>query len=93
MKGVFIPGMEMPNENDIIIFHLWHGKMYARTTANNGKKEYEVITQIEIPDSETVTSLLSVYDQEEIHENCTVHVLTNSQTGETSVGWWENEDE
>lgn len=32
-----------------------------------------------------------MYDKEEIHENCTVQVLTNSQTGEVSVGWWPNE--
>lgn len=32
------------------------------------------------------------YDKEEIHENCTVQVLTNTKTGEVSVGWWENED-
>lgn len=33
----------------------------------------------------------ALYDQEEIHKNCTVQVLSNSVTGETSVGWWENE--
>jgi len=31
------------------------------------------------------------YDQEEIHHNCTVQVLKNSITGETSVGWWKND--
>ena len=30
------------------------------------------------------------YDKEEIHENCTVQVLTNTKTGDVSVGWWEN---
>ena len=34
-----------------------------------------------------------VYDGEEIHKHCTVQVLTNSVTGDTSVGWWEEEDE
>ena len=34
---------------------------------------------------------LSVYDEEEIHENCTVQVWRNSVTGEESVGWFENE--
>ena len=33
----------------------------------------------------------NIYDQEEIHENCTVQILRNSVTGEESVGWWENE--
>lgn len=32
-----------------------------------------------------------IYDVEEIHQNCTVQVLRNSETGEISVGWWENE--
>lgn len=34
---------------------------------------------------------VGIFDQEEIHENCTVQVLTNSVTGEVSVGWWEEE--
>ena len=33
----------------------------------------------------------SVFDQEEIYPNCTVQVLTNSVTGEVSVGWWRND--
>lgn len=32
----------------------------------------------------------NIYDVEEIHENCTVQILRNSITGETSFGWWEN---
>ena len=32
----------------------------------------------------------SFYDKEETYPNCTVQVLTNTATGETSVGWWEN---
>lgn len=35
----------------------------------------------------------NVFDEEEIHENCTVQILRNSVTGEISVGWWENKDE
>lgn len=31
------------------------------------------------------------FDVVERHENCTVEVLRNSETGEESVGWWENE--
>jgi len=34
---------------------------------------------------------INVFDVEEIHNNCTVQILKNSVTGETSVGWWENE--
>ena len=32
-----------------------------------------------------------VYDEEEIHPNCTVQILRNSETGEESVGWWDND--
>lgn len=38
--------------------------------------------QVEIP----------IYDREEIHHNCTVQVLRNSFTGQTSVGWWKEEE-
>ena len=34
----------------------------------------------------------NMYDQEETFPNCTVQVLTNTMTGETSVGWWKNVD-
>lgn len=34
---------------------------------------------------------VNIYDREEIHENCTVQVLTNTVTGDVSIGWWENE--
>ena len=30
---------------------------------------------------------LNLYDQCEIIEGCTVEILTNTLTGETSVGW------
>lgn len=29
-----------------------------------------------------------IFDEIEVHENCTVQVLTNSVTGEQSIGWW-----
>ena len=35
---------------------------------------------------------LNIYDEEEIHENCTVQILTNTKTGAVSVGWWENNE-
>ncbi len=36
---------------------------------------------------------INVFDEEEIHENCTVQILRNSITGEISIGWWENDPE
>jgi len=35
----------------------------------------------------------NMYDQEEIHHNCTVQVLRNSVTGDVHVGWWEEKME
>lgn len=32
----------------------------------------------------------NIYDKEEIYPDCTVQVLTNTVTGEVSVGWWKN---
>lgn len=40
------------------------------------------------PDVKVETNM---YDKEETFPNCTVQVLTNTATGETSVGWWKNE--
>lgn len=31
---------------------------------------------------------VALYDQEEIHHNCTVQILSNSVTGDVSIGWW-----
>ena len=36
---------------------------------------------------------INIYDREEIFENCTVQVLTNTTTGQVSIGWWQNEDD
>ena len=32
-----------------------------------------------------------LFDLEEIYPNCTVQVLKNTDTGETSIGWWPND--
>lgn len=32
-----------------------------------------------------------VFDKEEVYTNCTVQVLTNTVTGDVSVGWWRND--
>ena len=35
----------------------------------------------------------AVFDRSEIFRGCTVQVLTNTATGETSVGWWPEGEE
>lgn len=44
-----------------------------------------------MPEKWKIPPETNIYDTEEIHENCTVQILRNSVTGETSIGWWENE--
>lgn len=34
----------------------------------------------------------NIFDECELHPNCTVEVLRNSITGEISIGWWDNDD-
>ena len=40
--------------------------------------------------SETRIDSIGIFDEEEIHTDCTVQILRNSVTGEYSVGWTEN---
>ena len=40
--------------------------------------------------SEVVKVETNFYDHEEIYPDCTVQVLTNTATGDVSVGWWKN---
>ncbi len=40
--------------------------------------------------SEPAVEIL-IFDREELYENCLVQVLKNSQTGETSIGFWPGE--
>ena len=40
-------------------------------------------------EDDMVVDSIGVYNEEEIHENCTVQVWRNTVTGETSVGWWQ----
>ena len=34
---------------------------------------------------------VNLYEEVEIHTNCTVQILRNVLTGELSIGWWEND--
>lgn len=35
---------------------------------------------------------MNLYDKETVYPDCTVQLLTNTVTGEQSVGWWPNPD-
>ena len=43
------------------------------------------------PKEEITEVETNMYDKEEIYPNCTVQILTNTLTGEVSVGWWKND--
>ena len=32
---------------------------------------------------------MTIYDTEEVYKGCTVQVWSNSKTGETSIGWYQ----
>lgn len=44
MADVLIRGLEMPKKDEILVFDEWHGKVYARSTANTGTRRYEVVS-------------------------------------------------
>ena len=47
----------------------------------------------EVPDNpHEINVTASIYDLEEVHENCTVQIWKNSNTGKYSIGWYENND-
>lgn len=57
------------------------GLMYCEWVKDYLMKRASEIVKVEIP----------FYDKEETYPDCTVQVLTNTATGDVSVGWWENE--
>lgn len=34
----------------------------------------------------------NLYNKVKRYENCTVEILTNTITGEQSIGWWQNDN-
>ena len=71
--------------------------MAEELTANNyrlSEKIDELREKLaELSDGEYVDLAFSVYDRRETIENCTVEILTNSKTGEVSVGWTRSKPE
>lgn len=51
----------------------------------------DVIEKLSSSDSPVDVSM-SLYDEVEVHTNCTVQIWKNSVTGDVSVGWFENEE-
>jgi hypothetical protein len=77
------PELEMvglAKDNWKVLCHKCFGCGGIRRTAEDAIEAWNRRTTIET----------NIYDKEETYPNCTVQVLTNTVTGETSVGWWEN---
>ena len=68
----------------------WH---YYCFGARRRRRKYDKQRAKEAARHERKTTVVqtNIFDEVEEHENCTVQILKNSITGETSVGWWENE--
>ena len=66
--------------------------IFCETAIIEGEKLYACAFAA-IPDEWTFSVVEpNAYDVVERHENCTVEVLKDSVTGETSVGWWINKE-
>jgi len=46
-----------------------------------------------IDEKDLIAEQLTVYDIEEIHEDCTVALFASSATGEMLAYWWDNDRE
>lgn len=66
----------------------WWEKNYGASSAPH----YLDALKMRKEDEEKVMIQTNIFDEVEVHENCTVQILRNSVTGETSIGWWENDD-
>ena len=77
----------------------WHNDRYLAQCYYNLQEKYDCggISEDEwqkIEDFYRERSALvecNVFDKETTYTDCTVQILENSVTGETSVGWWRNE--
>ena len=49
-----------------------------------------LMTTASAEDDKCLLDEINMFDDEEIHENCTVQIWKNTATGETSIGWWQN---
>lgn len=43
-------------------------------------------------DNENTKVECILFEEVELHTNCTVQVLKNLMTGELSIGWWDNDN-
>ena len=73
------------------LFTSWSADKSTTDETKEGISKTEEAFKMAIAALDAQTEVM-MFDQEEIHHNCTVQVLTNSVTGDTSIGWWEEEE-
>ena len=78
----------MPKYSEQVIYYIICD--FCRCKTDNFRKESIAADVWNRRAPEIVKVETNFYDKEEIYPDCTVQVLTNTATGEVSVGWWKN---
>lgn len=68
------------------------GDMICKALEESGVPYVKDRIPEERTDQKTVVNEINLFDEEEFHFDCTVHILRNSVTGHVSVGWWDNDN-
>ena len=69
----------------------WLGEYLNRLGVESIEELRQKLRDGEGGKTEIIQVETNIYDKEEIYLDCTVQVLTNTATGDVSVGWWKNE--
>jgi hypothetical protein len=68
-------------------------KHYPYATLREEHAMHRAVQEIKALSPVEAVSCSGLFDKEETYTNCTVQVLTNTVTGDVSIGWWQNEEE
>lgn len=61
----------------------------ARTNQNISTAALIIVNKrVKTMEEKNIIVHTNMYDTVETYENCTVQILTNTLTGEVSIGWW-----
>lgn len=65
------------------------GYLYCKNNFDTCK---DATSKEDVTKPEITVKEMNIFDQREIHHDCTVEVLSNSITGQVSIGWWPNDN-
>ena len=94
--SILIKGMSMPPNDGRgrrVCFTQKDGEwvLIVEDAKSYDDRTAHVYPLVEIPEPLYCCTDIGLFDKEETYPNCTVQILTNTITGEQSVGWWRNE--